>query len=321
MHDWQLDMWEHFKYNNTMIKDEHDIYIELEVRPDSHNRRLSAFLRKEMGISGNCIRRAKTYDNIFVDGQPEHTDYILSSGQLVGITIPDRNTKSIIPSADMRLDILYDDDYLVAVDKPHGVLCHPIMEVDEDTLANGLKHIYPNMGIHPVSRLDRDTTGIVIYAKNSIVHHKMSMIEIDKKYIGMVTGHPVNDEGIINMPIARVPDSTMLRHFDPEGKTSITCYKTIFIGHHASILSFSLLTGRTHQIRVHCKESGFPIIHDTLYGMESEYDIYLTRQALHSYETSFKHPFTNQYITITSPLHEDMLLLEKAIKEKSLVYD
>ncbi|MFA5341052.1 MAG: RluA family pseudouridine synthase [Clostridia bacterium] len=304
-----------------MTKDEHDIYIELEVQPVSHKRRLSAFLRKEMGISGNCIRRAKTYDNIFVDGQPEHTDYILSSGQLVGIIVPDRSTKSIISGAEMQLNILYDDDYLIAVDKPFGVLCHPIMEVDEDTLANGLKHIYPNMGIHPVSRLDRDTTGIVIYAKNSIVHHKMTQTEIDKKYIGMVLGHPSNGEGTIDMPIARVPGSTMLRHFDPDGKSSITKFNILYKGHNASILLFTLLTGRTHQIRVHCKESGFPIIHDTLYGIESEYDRYLTRQALHSYETSFIHPFTNEHITIKSPLHEDMLLLEKAIKEKPLVND
>jgi 23S rRNA pseudouridine1911/1915/1917 synthase len=318
---WKLDIPKHLKYNYIMTKDEHDIYIELEVQPASHKRRLSAFLRKEMGISGNCIRRAKTFDNIFVDGQSEHTDYILSSGQLVGIIVPDKNTKSLIPSADMKLDVLYDDDYLVAIDKPYGILCHPIMDTDEDTLANGLKHIYPGMGIHPVSRLDRDTTGIVIYAKNSIVHHKMSITDIDKRYIGMVIGIPEKDEATIDMPIARVPDSAMLRHYDPEGKQSITHYTILYKGYDASILSFKLETGRTHQIRVHCKESGFPIIHDTLYGKECDYDIYLSRQALHSYQTSFVHPFTNESITITSPLHEDMKKLENAIKEKSLVND
>ncbi|OQB53858.1 MAG: Ribosomal large subunit pseudouridine synthase D [Firmicutes bacterium ADurb.Bin146] len=320
MHDLlQLDMFIHLKYNITMIKDEYDICIELEVQPASHKRRLSSFLRKEMGISGNCIRRAKTFDNIFVDGQAEHTDYILSSGQLVGIVVPDKVTKSIIPSADMKLDILYEDDYLLALNKPYGILCHPIMNIDEDTLANGLKFKYPNMGIHPVSRLDRDTTGIVIYAKNSIVHHKMSVIDIDKKYIGMVIGYPDNDEGTINMPIARVPDSAMLRCFDPQGKPSVTHYKILYKCHNAGILLFTLTTGRTHQIRVHCKESGFPIIHDTLYGIESVYDRYIKRQALHSYQTSFTHPFTNEFITITSPLHEDMQILQNVIKENHLL--
>jgi 23S rRNA pseudouridine1911/1915/1917 synthase len=302
-----------------MNKNKHDIYIELEVQPYSHGRRLSSFLRKEMGISSNCIRRAKTFNNIFVDGQSEHTDYILSSGQTVGITVPDKSTKSVILPADMNLNILYDDDYLIAVDKPYGVLCHPIMDVDEDTVANGLKHIYPNMGIHPVSRLDRDTTGVVLFAKNSVVHHKMSITDIDKRYIGMVIGIPSLDETTINMPIARVPDTPMERHFSPTGKQSVTHYEVLYKGHNASILSFRLETGRTHQIRVHCKESGFPIIHDTLYGYQCEYDRYISRQALHSCSVSFIHPFTNEYITITSPLPEDMAGLEKAIKEKSLV--
>jgi 23S rRNA pseudouridine1911/1915/1917 synthase len=299
-----------------MMKNSNDVYIELIVSQQSHKRRLSSFLRKEMGISGNCIRRAKNFDNIYVDKKPQHTDYILSEGQLVTIVVPDKDTKSVILSSDMNLNILYDDEYLVAVDKPYGILCHPIMSVDEDTIANGLKHIYPGMGIHPISRLDRDTTGIVMYAKNSIVHHKMSLIDINKKYIGMVLNSPTVTEGTIDMPIARVPDSTMLRQFDPSGKESITHYSTIFSKKNASILLFELETGRTHQIRVHCKESGFPIIHDTLYGEPSDYDQYISRQALHSYETSFIHPFTNEQICIKSDLPNDMINLEKAIKEK-----
>jgi len=299
-----------------MMKNSNDVYIELIVSQQSHKRRLSSFLRKEMGISGNCIRRAKNFDNIYVDKKPQHTDYILSEGQLVTIVVPDKDTKSVILSSDMNLNILYDDEYLIAVDKPYGVLCHPIMSVDEDTIANGLKHIYPGMGIHPISRLDRDTTGIVMYAKNSIVHHKMSLIDINKKYIGMVLNSPPVTEGTIDMPIARVPVSTMLRQFDPSGKESITHYSTIFSKKSASILLFTLETGRTHQIRVHCKEGGFPIIHDTLYGKPSDYDQYISRQALHSYETSFIHPFTNEKICIKSDLHDDMLNLEKAIREK-----
>ena len=312
-------MCTNFSYNYIMVKDNNDVYIELEVPTESHKRRLSSFLRKEMGISGICIRRAKSFDNIFVDDQPEHTNYILCQGQLVGIRIPDRDTGTVILSADMALKVLYDDEYLVAIDKPYGILCHPIMNSDEDTVANGLKYIYPNMGIHPVSRLDRDTTGVVIFAKNSIVHHKMSLVDIHKQYIGMVLGCPDPTCGTIDMPIARTPDSIMERRQDPQGKPSITHYKTLFSGKDACILSFVLETGRTHQIRVHCKESGFPIIHDTLYGIQSDYDEYISRQALHSYETSFIHPFTNETIIIKADLPEDMLYLQKTIKDKALV--
>lgn len=294
--------------------DNNEVIIEQRVDEEAAGKRLSSFLRRDMGISGACIRRSKTMDMIFVNDIPVHTNYILSAGENVKISVSDKETPSEIHAVDMLLDIIYEDEFLIAVDKQSGVLCHPIMNVDRDSVANGLKYLHPNMGIHPISRLDRETTGIVLFAKNSIVHHKMTKAEKQKIYIGMVLGTPSPLEGTIDLPIGRAPDTIMLRRYDPKGQPSVTHYKTLESYGGASVVQFVLETGRTHQIRVHCREMGFPIIHDGLYGTASLYDAFINRQALHSYSMSFIHPFTKEQITLVAPLHKDMKDLKENIK-------
>lgn len=305
---------EHTDRIRNMVTDNNEVIIEQRVDEKAAGKKLSSFLRRDMGISGACIRRSKSMDMIFVNDIPVHTNYILSAGENVKISVSDKETPSQINPVNLDLDIIYEDEYMIAVDKQSGILCHPIMNVDRDSVANGLKYLHPDMGIHPVSRLDRETTGIVLFAKNSIVHHKMTKTDKKKVYIGMVLGTPSPLEGTIDLPISRAPDTIMLRRCDPEGQPSVTHYKTLRSYGGASVVQFILETGRTHQIRVHCKEKGFPIIHDGLYGTASAYDAFIDRQALHSYSMSFIHPFTKEPIELTASIHKDMMDLEESIK-------
>ncbi len=292
------------------------LLVEKIVDQASHERRLSDFLRKEMDLSGSSIKKAKKASTIFVDGTLRFTDYILSQGQLVSVKVPKSvSSKEIVP-VDLKLDIVYEDSYLIAINKRADLICHPLLNDDEITLANGLRYLYPNMGIHPISRLDRDTSGLVLYAKHPLVHFKMAKTPIEKEYIGMVIKIPEKKEATISLPIARVPNVAMLRQYDPKGRHSVTHYKTLIQGKEGAVLSFILETGRTHQIRVHCKENGFPIIHDDLYGEDSYLNKYIDRQALHSYQVNFKHPFSQKDLNIVAKLHPDMENLQKIIEAK-----
>jgi 23S rRNA pseudouridine1911/1915/1917 synthase len=276
--------------------------------------RLSAVLREDMGISMGLMNRLKWQDKLFVNGIPQHTNYPVEIGDVVTIPLDDPETQ--YPAQDGALTILYEDEHLLIVDKPAGMLIHPSRSRLTDTLANYVLGYYEKTGqscaFHPITRLDRDTFGVVLLAKNAHVHALCNQLHNDgklqKTYRALVYGGPENETGIIDAPIARLPLPSLLRTVSPEGKPSLTEFKVLQRRENCSLLELKAITGRTHQLRVHCSHMGYPILGDPQYGSEASKafseNLGLTTQQLCAYSLEFPHPITKQYITITTKMTE-----------------
>ena len=208
----------------------------------------------------------------------------------------------------MPLDILYEDDYIIALNKPPHMPVHPSLEHFDDSLSNGLKFYFDSINlkrkIRPINRLDKDTSGIVLFAKFPFIQY--SLQNYNKEYITIVNGRIEND-GVIDKPIARKNNSIIERCVSDEGKNAITEYKVLrnfSISHKEyTMLRCILHTGRTHQIRVHFRYIGHSILGDTLYGEKSNL---IDRQALHASKITFLHPVTKKEIMISCTLPDDM---------------
>lgn len=202
--------------------------------------------------------------------------------------------------------IAYEDDYLLIIDKPAGMLVHPTVNEWGCTLYDYVTEYYQRKGItaniHPVSRLDRHTSGLVIFAKEPIIQHWLSQQQMDKEYLAIVTGELPNDEGIIEAPIARKEGSIIERCVSENGKYAKTSYKLLAKRKDLSLLQVKLFTGRTHQIRVHMAYIGCPLFNDNLYGTPGPQ----SRHALHAFKLRFNHPVSDTPVEITRTLPEDL---------------
>ena len=274
--------------------------------------RLSAILKEEMKISTGLMNRLKWQDKLFVNGAPQHTDYPVQPGDV--ITVPLDEETPQYPAEAGDLTILYEDDHVLAVDKPAGMLIHPSRATMTGTLANRVLHYYQTTGqnaaFHPVTRLDRDTFGIVLLAKNSHIHalftdlHTKGMLQ--KTYRALVFGGPAENSGIIDAPIARRELPSLLRYVDPSGKPSVTEFKVLERKEGYSKLSLRPITGRTHQLRVHCAYRGYPILGDPQYGSEDSktfsQSLGLLTQSLCAKSLTFSHPITGEEMRLTSQM-------------------
>ena len=202
--------------------------------------------------------------------------------------------------------IAYEDDYLLIIDKPAGMLVHPTVNEWGCTLYDYVTEYYQRKGItaniHPVSRLDRHTSGLVIFAKEPIIQHWLSQQQMDKEYLAIVIGELPNDEGIIEVPIARKEGSIIERCVSENGKYAKTSYKLLAKRKDLSLLQVKLFTGRTHQIRVHMAYIGCPLFNDNLYGTPGPQ----SRHALHAFKLRFIHPVSDTPVEITRTLPEDL---------------
>ena len=202
--------------------------------------------------------------------------------------------------------IAYEDDYLLIIGKPAGMLVHPTVNEWGTTLYDYVTEYYQRKGItaniHPVSRLDRHTSGLVIFAKEPIIQHWLSQQQMDKEYLAIVTGELPNDEGIIEAPIARKEGSIIERCVSENGKYAKTSYKLLAKRKDLSLLQVKLFTGRTHQIRVHMAYIGCPLFNDNLYGTPGPQ----SRHALHAFKLRFIHPVSDTPVEITRTLPEDL---------------
>lgn len=202
--------------------------------------------------------------------------------------------------------IAFEDDYLLIIDKPAGMLVHPTVNEWGCTLYDYVTEYYQRKGItaniHPVSRLDRHTSGLVIFAKEPIIQHWLSQQQMDKEYLAIVTGELPNDEGIIEAPIARKEGSIIERCVSENGKYAKTSYKLLAKRKDLSLLQVKLFTGRTHQIRVHMAYIGCPLFNDNLYGTPGPQG----RHALHAFKLRFIHPVSDAPVEITRTLPEDL---------------
>mgnify|MGYP000252042701 CR=1 FL=1 len=260
--------------------------------------------------AGNCIVAGQA---VSCNGQPLKKNYKLVGGEAVTVQLPELKEVDLKPE-NIPLDIVYEDEDLMVINKPAGMPIHPSMNNYDNTLANAVCHYYQTQGIpytfRCVNRLDRDTTGLTILAKHlissAILNSEVSVRGISREYLAIVKGFS-EDEGTVNAPIGRKEGSTIERQIDVlHGETAITHYKRLAYQNGLSLISLKLETGRTHQIRVHMKSIGHPLIGDFLYNPDFTK---INRQALHSYRLRFTHPVTKKPLVFTAPLPEDMQAL------------
>ena len=272
--------------------------------------RLSSFLKEEMKMSTGLINRMKWQDKLFVNGIPQHADFQVSIGDV--ITVPLEEPTPEYPAEPGELTVLYEDEHILAVDKPAGMLIHPSRATMTGTLANRVIAYYQQTGqqsaFHPITRLDRDTFGVVLLAKNAHIHALLNELHnqgaLKKTYHALVFGGPETDSGIIDAPITRRPLPSLLRFVDPSGKPSVTEFSVLQRRENASLLALRPVTGRTHQLRVHCAYMGYPILGDPQYGNEESKafsaEMGLPYQLLCAKLLEFIHPITGEKMQIAS---------------------
>lgn len=273
-------------------------------------------LNNEFNISYNLLVKLKKNKKIFLNGSETYLDMIISDKDIITVIIDFQEDNSNIVPTTMNLNILYEDEVLLIIDKPAGIPVHPSILHFDNSLSNGVKYYFDTINLHkkirPVNRLDRNTSGIVVFAKNEYVQDLLSKQMqnkiFQKNYIAICEGSFENKSGTVNAPIARKENSIIERCVSPSGDVAITHYNVLkefqIDKKQFSELYICLETGRTHQIRVHLAYLGHPIIGDSLYGHESPL---IGRQALHSCRVEFIHPILKQKIVINSNIPDDIL--------------
>lgn len=282
------------------------------------------YFLKEQGISKGLLAKIKFQGGqIAVNGQIENVLYQLKAQDVVQITIPDEGEHETVLLDETPIDIVYEDAHLLVVNKPANVASIPAQYHPNGTMANRVKAYYKqqnyaNQVIHVVTRLDRDTSGLMVFAKHGFAHAKLDVQlrnkQFVKRYQALVTGNiaQLQNHALIDLPIARDYDSLLKRKIDDSGKQAKTEYWLEKRNQELALVDIQLHTGRTHQIRVHFAAIGCPLRGDELYGgLVNET---MNRQALHCYELQFTHPFTQKVLHFTQALPQDMADLAQTIK-------
>lgn len=252
------------------------------------------------------MNKLKRGDAIQVNGAPRWTNYAVQPGDVITVRMEEEAPD--YPAQDGPLDILYEDDHLLVVDKPAGMLIHPSRAKNQGTLANYVYGYYERTGqksaFHPMTRLDRDTFGIVLLAKNAHIHALLQTVDVVKAYHALTFGGPDTETGTIDAPIARRPLPSLLRYVGPEGKPSRTVYRVLEWDEKLCKLELFPVTGRTHQLRVHCAHMGWPILGDPQYGTDASQafsgTLGLEHQMLCAKRLEFIHPITGEKMILES---------------------
>ena len=275
-------------------------------------------LKSHFNISNRLLSKLKKENKIFLNGKSVYVTAKLELGDFIEIDIDFIEVSENIVPTKMNLDIIYEDDYMIIINKPAGIPIHPSMSHFENTISNGVQYYFNKNNIkrkiRPVNRLDKDTSGLVIFAKNEFIQEslikQMKNKTFVKEYLAIVKGHLENFSGTINKPIKRKSDSIIEREISDDGDISITHYNVIYnfilksfdSELKLSLVKFKLETGRTHQIRIHSKYIGHPLLGDYLYGKASDL---IKRQALHAYKINFIHPVSKKNMLFKIKLPQD----------------
>lgn len=258
---------------------------------------------------------------IFVNHKHRHFNFHLKTGDELLVVLSSEEPSDLIEPMAGKIDVIFEDEYLLVVNKPPGIASLPAKAKSSKTMANLVKAYliknHENSSIHLVTRLDRDTSGLMVFAKTSYAHSLLDQIlhtdDFQKFYLAMIYGQLTPPTGLIDLPIGIDPTAFYLRAIDHQkGKASQTLYRTKAVYPGGSLVELKLLTGRTHQIRVHLSAVGHPIIGDEMYSKKT--DSRIKRQALHCFNLKIVHPVTKELLNLKAPLPEDMVVLKGALR-------
>ena len=286
----------------------------LTISPGQAGRTVRSLLRYDLGLSTALLNHLKRReDGILLNGIPVFTNAVVAAGDRLTVDLRDDAPEIPIPPVPMELDIRYEDDFLLVINKPAPLAVHASsFSPAEPTLANGLAHyLGPGLVFHPVNRLDRGTTGLMAVAKNRFAHNALRRIlhtgGFSREYRGICIGEPSPASGVIDLPIARAEDSPIRRCISADGAPAITVYETLEAFGGLSLLRLLPRTGRTHQLRLHMAAIGHPLAGDWLYGREDP--SLIPRPALHSCALTLRHPVTGRILSLYAELPADMARL------------
>lgn len=285
----------------------HQTQLSFVVSPQFEGRCLRDFLR-EIGVSATLIKAVKNETGGFLaNGDPVRTCDPVHRGQTVTFVLPPEPPTSVQPQM-IPLSIAYESPHVMILEKPAGMAVHPTLNYKDGTLANaymGLMYKRGEPGVfRPVNRIDKDTSGLVLCAKNAWSASMLAQ-SVSKEYLAIVEG-TLPESGVIEEPIGRALGSIILRRVDPEGKPSRTEYTAEQCSGLHTLVRAVPITGRTHQLRVHFAHIGHPLAGDDLYGGSREY---IGRHALHCAKITFEDPVSRRPVQVESPLPEDMKVL------------
>lgn len=286
------------------------------ISPEESGSTVRHILKARLHFSSHAVSRLAHGGEgcIRVNGLPVHTPYVLQSGDVLTVTAEDlRPPKTVITPGDWPLPVLWEDEYLMAVDKPAGMTAHASNFLPgTPTVAGALAWVRgPDFIFHPVNRLDKGTTGVMVIAKSGYVHdllrRQLHTDRFQREYRAVCVGCPTPERGTVTAPIGRDERSVVARRVRADGAAAVSHYEVLAKTGGLSFLALRPETGRTHQLRVHMAYLGCPLAGDWLYGEEDP--SLIARPALHSYRARLVHPVTSQLLTLTAPLPEDFARL------------
>ncbi len=290
-------------------------FITYKVGKEGQNVKIRDYMKENLNLSGRFIRGSAMDRRLRVNGKEVKLNYKLQEDDVIEVTVNAEESQNI-EGEDLNIKVIYEDDDLLIVDKPPFMVVHPTKSHPMGTLANGVIHHFrsnnDNSIVRLVSRLDRDTSGLIMIAKNQFSHmnlaKSMEKNLIKKSYLAIIHGNLENQEGTIDLPIGRSTDETIKRAVLEDGQRSITHYKIKESYKEGTLVELVLETGRTHQIRVHLSYVGCPIYGEQLYSDFNDEEL-ISRQALHAYALTLPHPRSGEILNFESTLPEDMTKL------------
>lgn len=286
-----------------------------EVAPESPQR-LDSYLRFTLGISRRAVRVMKACGGMMVNGGIAEARRLVAAGDRISLWLPREDSGGVVPES-LPMRVVYEDEHVLVVDKPPGMVTHPVKRHQSGTLANAVSFYLAARGgaaaSHPVNRLDKDTSGLVVFAKNAIVHEQlagqMQLGTFGRTYVGLAEGNLDQSEGCIDLPIADPDPGSPRRQISENGRPARTRYSVVAcFGASWTLLKLRLESGRTHQIRVHLSAIGHPLMGDAVYGHDgNERACPIARQALHATELHFIRPFSDTPVLLISPIPPDFV--------------
>ena len=286
--------------------------IDYLIEAEDDGLRIELYLKRKGYSHQNIVSIKHMPESVLLNGVFSYMNQTLHTGDILTIQISETQSSEKIPPVNLPLPVVYEDEDIIVINKPAGMPIHPSLNNYTNSMANALAWYYREQGkpfiFRCSNRLDRDTSGLTVVAKHLVSGNILSSMvarrEFHREYLAIVRGSVTPKSGTINAPLARKEGTIIERTVDWErGETAITHYQVLEEKNGHSLVSLRLETGRTHQIRIHMKYLGFPLIGDYLYNPDMEY---MARQALHSHRIAFMHPITGKPMEFTAPLPEDM---------------